>query len=113
MLVKIDFGSDTAKYFREQVQAPWFAYWLKDKGKLEAPEILSFETGSNQWRRYESWPPKDVRAKNLYIRSEGRLSFAPPVPYRNRRFRLRSLRKDGRRDCSTTNASPRAIAESV
>src|SRR5262249_38156149 len=31
-LGKIDFGSDTAKYFRANIQAPWFAYWLKGKG---------------------------------------------------------------------------------
>ena len=100
VLGKIDFGSDTAKYFRQQVQAPWFAYWLKEKGKQEAPEILSFETGSNEWRRYGSWPPKGSSARNLYFRAEGRLSFDPPtekdgfdefvsdpahpVPYRNR-----------------------------
>ena len=100
VLGKIDFGSDTAHYFREQVQAPWFAYWLKDKGKLDEPEVLSFETGSNEWRRYQSWPPGNVRPKNLYFRSGGRLSFeepddasaydefisdpAHPVPYRNR-----------------------------
>ena len=100
MLGKIDFASDTAKYFREQVQAPWFAYWLKDKGTLQAPEVLSFETGSNEWKRYDTWPPNNVRARNLYFRGEGRLSFDPPleddafdefvsdpahpVPYRNR-----------------------------
>jgi len=101
VLSKIDFGSDTAKYFREQVQAPWFAYWLKDKGKLHAPEILAFETGSNEWHQYQSWPPKGVQAKNLYFRAGGRLSYdapeegsdafdefisdpARPVPYRNR-----------------------------
>ena len=100
LLGKIDFGSDTAKYFREQVQAPWFAYWLKDKGKLDTPEVLSFETGSNVWRKYDSWPPKTAHAKKLYFRAEGHLSFDPPtetdafdefisdpahpVPYRNR-----------------------------
>jgi putative CocE/NonD family hydrolase len=102
LLGKIDFGSDTAHYFREKVQAPWFAYWLKDKGKLDEPEVLSFETGSNEWRKYQSWPPKNVRSKNLYFRAGGKLSFdepaetggaafdeflsdpAHPVPYRNR-----------------------------
>jgi putative CocE/NonD family hydrolase len=101
ILGKIDFGSDTAKYFREQVQAPWFAYWLKDKGKLDEPEVLSFETGSNEWHRYQSWPPKNVQSKNLYFKAGGLLSFdapgdsadkfdefvsdpARPVPYRNR-----------------------------
>ena len=54
----IQFGSATSTYFRDQVQAPWFAYWLKDKGTLDLPEALTFEAGANQWRRWDSWPPK-------------------------------------------------------
>ena len=54
----ITFGSATAKYFRDQVQAPWFAYFLKDKGRLDFPEALTFEAGSNQWRRWDAWPPQ-------------------------------------------------------
>ncbi len=100
----IDFGSATSKYFREQVQAPWFAYWLKDKGTLEQPEALTFEGGTNQWRRWSAWPPKqETTAKSLYFQADGRLSFeapaanaggdafdsyvsdpAHPVPYRHR-----------------------------
>ena len=30
-LEELDFGSDTADYFRENIQAHWFAYWLKGK----------------------------------------------------------------------------------
>ena len=32
----IDFDSDTAHYFREKIQAPWFAHWLKDEGRAPA-----------------------------------------------------------------------------
>ena len=32
----IDFGGDQSKYFREKIEAPWFAYWLKDKGSLQS-----------------------------------------------------------------------------
>ena len=77
----IDFQSDTAKYFRANVQAPWFAYWLKDKGKLPLHEALTFETGSNQWKRYEHWPPQYMTTANnpkLYFRESGKLSFEPP-----------------------------------
>ena len=44
----IDFGSPTGKYFREEIQAPWFAYWLKGKGKLDLAEATVFESGSNR-----------------------------------------------------------------
>jgi putative CocE/NonD family hydrolase len=61
----IPFGSKTAEYFREQVQAPFFAYFLKDKGTKNFPQALTFESGSNEWRRWEQWPPTkqtEVRA---------------------------------------------------
>jgi len=78
-LGKIDFGSDTAKYFRQHIQAPWFAYWLKDKGSLPA-EAVTFETGSNQWKSYDQWPPqKNVTRRKLYLRASAKVSFDPPI----------------------------------
>lgn len=53
----IPFGSNTAEYFREKVQAPFFAYFLKDKGAKDFPQALTFEAGANQWRRWDQWPP--------------------------------------------------------
>jgi len=98
----IQFGSATSIYFRDQVQAPWFAYWLKDKGKLDLPEALTFEAGTNQWRRWENWPPKAATPTPIYFSAGGRLMWtrpsemsstasdsfvsdpAHPVPYRRR-----------------------------
>jgi len=98
----IPFDSATSTYFREQVQAPWFAYFLKDKGKLDLPEALTFEAGSNVWRRWNAWPPKEATARALYFGARETLSFdkpltpdasafdsyvsdpAHPVPYRQR-----------------------------
>src|SRR5579864_1973490 len=78
-LGKIDFGSDTGRYFREKIQAPWFAYWLKDRGKLELPEALTFQTGSNKWESYEEWPPRrGVERRRLYFHRAGALSFETP-----------------------------------
>jgi len=75
---------------------------LKDKGKLEQPEALTFETGSNRWTSFEAWPPRaNVTQRNLYFRANGQLSYdapstpqpqfdsyvsdpAHPVPYRQR-----------------------------
>ena len=73
-------GSNTAAYFREQVELPWFKYWLKGEGVLNEPKALVFETGSNEWRRYAAWPPKDgVIHKSLYMHAGGLLSFDPPT----------------------------------
>ncbi len=76
----VDFGSDTSKYFRENVLAPWFAYWLKDKGRLPIKEALTFQTGSNRWQESDAWPPRDgVTPRKLYFQAGGKLSFEIPT----------------------------------
>jgi putative CocE/NonD family hydrolase len=77
-LGNVRFGSDTAVYYREKVELPFFNRYLKDKGTLDLPEALVFETGANQWRSYDSWPPRDARIRNLYLHPEQTLSFGPP-----------------------------------
>jgi uncharacterized protein len=80
-LGNIEFGSATAQYFRKNIETPWFAYWLKDKGKLQLAEATTFESGANEWRSYDSWPPKrEVTERKLYFQSGGRLAFEPPPP---------------------------------
>jgi putative CocE/NonD family hydrolase len=78
-LGNIRFGSKTGEYYREKVEFPFFLYHLKEKGILDLPEALVFETGSNQWRSYDHWPPQAAKEKNLYFFPNGKLSFSPPV----------------------------------
>ena len=97
----IDFDSATARQFRERIQAPFFAYYLKDQGALTQPEAVLWESGANHWRSFDHWPPREATARNLYFHADGKLSFeaprdsgsafdqyvsdpAHPVPYRNR-----------------------------
>ena len=44
-LGRIEFGSETGAYFREKIQAPFFARYLKDQGRPELPEVTTFRTG--------------------------------------------------------------------
>ncbi|HKS06390.1 MAG TPA: CocE/NonD family hydrolase [Gemmatimonadaceae bacterium] len=101
-LGNIDFGSNTSKYYRDSIQAPFFAFYLKDRGALRQPEAITFEAGANRWRTFDAWPPKTgVMQRALYFHADGKLSFdapratepqfdsyvsdpAKPVPYRNR-----------------------------
>ena len=79
-LGKIEFGTQTGTHFVSQIQAPFFAYYLKDKGSLKLPEATTFETGSNQWKSYDTWPPvNETSSRNLYLREDGKLSFDPPT----------------------------------
>jgi uncharacterized protein len=75
----IPFGSDTGVYFRESIEAPWFAYWLKDKGKLPLKEAMLFQTGSDTWTQFDSWPPREAKTRNLYMHEDGKLSFEAPA----------------------------------
>jgi len=78
-LGEIPFDSNTSKYFRTEIEAPWFAYWLHDQGARDIPEARVFESGANRWERYDSWPPHSAQATNLYFQPNGRLSFDPPA----------------------------------
>ncbi|HYL62586.1 MAG TPA: CocE/NonD family hydrolase [Candidatus Methylomirabilis sp.] len=77
-LGEIQFGSDTALYFRQKIEAPWFAYWLKNKGALPLKEALLFQTGSDKWVQFDSWPPRNAANRELYFHEGGKLSFDPP-----------------------------------
>jgi uncharacterized protein len=79
-LGEIRFGSPTALYFRQKIQAPWFAYYLKDKGQPPDFEAVTFETGTNTWQIWGEWPPRSATSdKSIYLRANGGLSFEPPA----------------------------------
>jgi putative CocE/NonD family hydrolase len=79
-LGRLNFGSATAAYFRNNIREPFFAYYLKDKKNPNLPEALTFRTGSNEWVRHDSWTPREAVVKNLYLQADGKLSFeAPPA----------------------------------
>ncbi|MCU1266118.1 MAG: hydrolase CocE/NonD family protein [Acidobacteria bacterium] len=75
----IDFGSATGLYFRRDVQAPWFAYYLKDKGKLNEAEAVTFQTGTNKWTTSDHWPPKESVERKIFLHANRKLSFEKPV----------------------------------
>jgi len=75
----VDFGGSTSQHFRAQIQAPWFRYWLHGKGTLGLKEATTFQTGSNQWKSYDSWPPKNASPRKLYFHAGRKLSFDPPA----------------------------------
>jgi len=79
-LGNIEFKNATGKHFREKIEAPWFAYHLKGKGANDFPEAQTFQTGSNEWKSYDQWPPVNrTTLRNLYLHPNGKLSFDPPA----------------------------------
>ncbi len=75
----VRFGAKTAQFFREQIEFPFFSYYLKGAGDPKLPEAYVFETGRNQWRRMDTWPPAQAAAKSLYLAAGGKLVWTPPA----------------------------------
>ena len=105
-LGRIDFGSPTAAHYRRNVLAPFFAYYLKDKGTSPRAEALTFRTGENKWVEHDRWPPQNQGERHVYLQAGQKLSFdepktkgefdsyvsdpATPVPYRARPIPVRT-----------------------
>ena len=97
-LGQISFGSNTSAWF-QALEKRWFDYWLKGIGNGKFAEATCFQTGSNTWKTYDSWPPKNAVLKKLYATADHKAGFtkpssvagsvsyvsdpASPVPYRS------------------------------
>jgi putative CocE/NonD family hydrolase len=76
----IKFGSDTGLYFRQKILRPFLDHYLKDdEPKLDVAPVTAFETGTNEWRRYDAWP-SGGKGTPLYL-SYRKLSWTAPLPY--------------------------------
>lgn len=98
----IALGAETAREFRENIQAPFFRYYLHGVGAKPAWRVTTYQLGSNRWRTYAEWPPAGAKSTSVYLQCDGTLSFdgatrgggvgyreyisdpANPVPYRQR-----------------------------
>jgi uncharacterized protein len=103
----IRFGSDTSAYFRRQILAPFLAHYLKDGAPpMDVATVNAFETGTNTWRRLNSWPAGcnggcTIKPIPMYLSSGSKITWnaaisgsdaydeyvsdpAKPVPFRAR-----------------------------
>jgi len=51
----------------------WFDHFLKgvDNGITNEPKVRAYMMGANQWRTYDTWPPKEARYVDYYLDSDG------------------------------------------
>jgi len=75
----ISFHAKTAEYYREKIELPFFRHFLKGDTNYTATEAQVFETGTDQWRRFDAWPPRQAVARTLYLHAGGSLDFNPPA----------------------------------
>jgi len=78
-LGKVGWGSMTAVFFNDSIEAPFFNRYLLDSPPPpHAAEATVFETGTNAWRFLEEWPPRHTAATSFYLQAGGAL--APEAP---------------------------------
>jgi len=75
-LGEVNFNAKTGLYYREFIEAAFFDFHLKGKGKMELPEAYVFETGTNVWRQFAQWPPVEAKPMTLSLNGNGVLGRA-------------------------------------
>ncbi|HEU5162475.1 MAG TPA: CocE/NonD family hydrolase, partial [Thermoanaerobaculia bacterium] len=78
----VDFRQKTGPFFREFIELPFFEHHLKGIGRPDLPEAFVFETGRNEWKRYDAWPPRNARTKTLYLQAGEALTWDAKAPAR-------------------------------
>ena len=78
-LGNINFGSKTGPYYRERIEFPFFLYYLKGRGDGKFPKAWLFQTGLNQWRKFDAWPPREAKPTDLFLDARGKLAWSRPV----------------------------------
>jgi putative CocE/NonD family hydrolase len=73
-----DWGQNTGKEYREQVEKPFFDHYLLGTPDPRLPKAFVFEVGTNRWRRFDTWPPTGTRTVAFYFRGNGVLSTSKP-----------------------------------
>ncbi len=110
-LGNIRFASNTSEWYQQNIEVPFFNYYLKNKGTADhIAGATIFFTGQNQWQNFESWPPKHIEEKTLFIASEGKLSFKES---RSEKFAPRGSREKSYSEYISDPAHPVPYTEGV
>jgi len=75
----VRFNSKTSDFYREEIEFPFFDHHLNENSDFDMPKAWVFETGTNRWRKYDSWPPSNVEPYRFYFHAEGVLSKEAPA----------------------------------
>ena len=79
-LGNVQFGSNTSWWYQNNIEIPFFNYYLKGKGpepKLAAATI--FFSGANEWKQFDQWPPKQAQEQAIYLQAGGGLAWTAPA----------------------------------
>ena len=79
-LGNIRFGSKTSEWYQNNIEVPFFNYYLKGKGdSSRIKEATVFFSGENQWHQLAQWPPANEQTQNIYLQPNGGLNWSRPT----------------------------------
>jgi putative CocE/NonD family hydrolase len=74
----LDFKQNVNLRYHE-IESEFFNHYLKDSAARPLAEATVFETGSNQWKQYSTWPPKEAAPVKFFLQDKGGLSTTRPT----------------------------------
>lgn len=77
-LGNVVFRQKTSEFYQKEIEFKFFEYYLKDQGKMDLPDAYIFETGSNRWTSYATWPPAKSEPRRYFLSPDGKLSSRQP-----------------------------------
>ncbi len=78
-LGNIKFGSNTSIWYQNNIEIPFFNYYLKGKGDdPKIAEATIFISGANEWRKFDQWPAANA-TREIYLAPDGALSWNLPT----------------------------------
>ncbi|MEX6687174.1 CocE/NonD family hydrolase [Danxiaibacter flavus] len=78
-LGNVRFGSNTSEWYQQNIEIPFFNYYLQGKGDISSiPEASIFITGANEWKQFQQWPPAGKEDKAIYLQANQQLSWNKP-----------------------------------
>ena len=75
---KLSFGVNSSDEYQNNILMPFFESYLKGPGLAKHPKAYVFETGTNRWRTFETWPPRESGPRSIYLSAGKTLSFEAP-----------------------------------
>lgn len=76
----VRFGDNTSFYFQNEIEIPYFNYYLKGKGDIsKLAEATVYFTGANEWKHLAQWPPAGKSDKAIYLQPNGKLGWEKPT----------------------------------
>lgn len=76
----VQFGANTSHWYQNNIEVPFFNYYLKGKGDIsKLAEATIFFSGANEWKQYPQWPPAAKTDQALYLQPNGKLGWGKPT----------------------------------